>query len=340
MGALTPQYLFDLESRMKVIQSDSYSGLLANLWWPMVATERPSTSRRERLIWLLDTARIEYVNALGGEVQFEDILSQTTEYENLTATGGLTLNRNQLEDIDGDGVDLATQWSRGIGAYAAYWPQKQVAAAIRAGTTELTYDGKAFFATDHPLNPFKTSVGTFSNLIAAKPIDETNAATLEIAFKNLADVFAAIRGIKQATGTDPRGLRATALLVPPALSMRAQQLTGAKFIGGSTATTGGGSMDVEAVVRSWGIGQPVICDELGAGYTGGSDTSYYVLATQPGTSELGPLTYVNREPFQVLYHGDVTDAQLARMNELQWMTRGRNVVGYGHPFLLFKINAT
>jgi phage major head subunit gpT-like protein len=332
---------------MRTITARDYQRLSSNLWWNSVAPEISITGARERLVWLLDTAKIEYVNKLGGEQNFEDVLTHTTEYEAKSAAAALKLQRTQLDDTDGPGVGLAQQWSSTIGQYAAYWPQKQVATAVRNGglSTSLAYDGLPFFSASHLLNPLDPSSAVFANDFTgaasgaypgACPI---NGVTLDVAFTNLQKVFTYIRSIKMINGEDPRFLRPKAIMVPPALSTIAQQLTNAKYIA-QAAASGGGSGDVEAVVRNWGIGQPIECDEFGAGFTNGSDTTYYVLVEQIGAGELGPLTYLNREPFTVHYLDGMTDQQLLMADELVWKCRGRNVVGYGHPYLLFRVRAT
>jgi hypothetical protein len=78
----------------------------------------------------------------------------------------------------------------------------------------------------------------------------------------------------------------------------------------------------------------VVCDELGAVY-GGSDTNYYIGCELPGMAQ-GAITYVNREPFSISFHGPMTSAELARKRTFEWFPQGRSVVGPGHPFLLFK----
>lgn len=343
MPAITPAYLTDLETNMRVISSRAYDGLSKNLWWPKIAKRMPSGAKKERINWLLDTAKIERTISGGGQVSFEDIVSQTVEYENKNASAGLKLKKEQLEDLDGNGVQLATHWSRQVGAYAAYWPQKMVAEALLANG--LTYDGKAFFATDHPLNPFDTALGTFRNLFTSTAsgiypgaLDISEAVTVDVAVKNLAKAIAYIASIKMPNGVDPRFLRVSSILVPPALVARAQQITNAKLIA-QAATGGAGSADVEAIVRNFGLGQPVQVDEIGSASTNGSDTTWYLACEQITSDELGAFTYIEREPFSVVYHGPQTDADLAKMREFQWTTEGRNVVGMGHPFLLFKCAA-
>ena len=332
--------------------SEEYQRLLQDMWWQEVATTRPSVTKKERLIWLIETAMIQRIEE--GSVQFEDLMAQDHEYESLFAGAGFKLTKQQMEDVvngtpGGEALDLAASWSKQIGFQAAYWPQNQVADAIKAGgdADSLTYDGLPFFHAAHFTNGVNAEEGTYSNIIngtvlnaagldsAAPRIDE--AVTADVALKNLQRCIAYLASIKMPNGRDPRKLKAKAILVPPALSARAQQLTNAKLLA-QAAASGGGGADVEAIIRKWGIGQPIEADELGAAF-GGSNTSFYIVATADGTNP-GALTYVNREPFNVIFHGPMTSAELARMREFQWLTGGRNVVGYGHPYKLFRVDAS
>ncbi len=274
---------------------------------------------------------------------FEDMVSVTTEFTMSNASAGLTLQRNQLEDLDGGGLDLASKWSTDIGAYMAYWPQKQLAAAIKAGTTALAYDSKAFFATDHPCNPFNTGVGTYSNLFDYATYKIDDSVTTDVALVNLGKAFAKIRAIKMPNGEDPRFLVPTALVVPPRMVPRAQQLTNAKVIA-QAAATGGGGADIEAIVRNWGWQQPIEAVELSTGITGvaADDTAYYIAVQEMTATQLGAFVYYDREPFKITYYtgqggGTGVDAILDRARELEWHCQGRNTLGYGHPYLFFKV---
>lgn len=345
MGAITPEFMFDLESNMRVIASQQYQRLARKLWWNKVAKRSPTGAKKERLIWLLDTAKIERPNAKshGGQAIFEEILSQSMEIEVEHAVAGLELNSDQLKDTDGNGVDLAAHWARQVGQYSAYWPQKALATAIKANPTG--YDGVAFFHASHPVNPFNSSAGVFANLFTggasgaypgAVPIDIS--VTVDVALQNLAKAVAYVSSIPMPNGEDPRMLRVVGILVPPALTARAVELTNAKFIA-QAASAGGGSADVEAVVQLLGLGTPIEVPELGANF-GGSDTDYYLLVEEITSDELGAFVYVEREAFEVIFHGPLTDAQLARMKKFQWTIEGRNAVAAGHPFLLFKCRKT
>ncbi len=341
MPAITPSFMFDLESNMRIITAQDYQRLVQNLWWMKIAKTMPSGAKRERVSWLLDSARIQRTGH-GGNIEFEDVVALTTEVENLNAAGGLLVKKEQFEDLDGNGIDTAAHWSRTIGAYAAYWPQRCIAKAILANGT--TYDKKAFFATDHPVNPYNLSAGTFTNLFTAGsgpgPVPIGGASmTPDVALANLAKAIAYISSIKLPTGDDPRFLRVRYIMVPPSLYARATQLTQAKYIA-QAASAGGGSGDIEAVVRYFGLGEPIECPELGAGFVGGADDCYYLACEDILTSELGAFNYVNREAFSILYYGPQNDADLARIRQFQWTTEGRNNVLNGHPYLLFKCPAT
>lgn len=343
MPALTPTVLNRMETNMRMITSNEYQRLTSNLWWTEIAKQGTSESLEERTYWLLDTARIQQTGKGGGNLEFEDIVSQTQVFEHLNAAAGLKVKKEQFEDVDGRGIHYATHWSRQMGAYASYWPQKMLARAILANPT--TYDGVAYFAKDHPLNPFNLAAGYYHNLFTgaasgiypgALKID--TSVTIDVALQNLAKIIAYIASIKMPNGEDPRMLRIGKIIHPPALTARVQQLTHAKFIA-QVAGSYAASSDVEAVIRAYGLGTPVEVPEIQSAF-GGSDTDFYVTMEPITTDEKGAWLYSQREAFSVLYYGPQNDGQLARVREFQWTTEGRNEIQPGHPYLMFKVAGT
>lgn len=351
MGALTKSFLIDFETNLRSIVESSYAGFNVNLWWDRFMKRRGTQSRHETVAWLLSTAQIREINKTGGEMIFEDLVQAYADYEMKAAAAGFKIERFKLEDLDGGGVDLASKWAQDIGAYMAYWPQKKLAELIRNGnqSTSKTYDNQIFFSAAHPVNPGDTSLGTFANTFTgaasgaypgACPIDDS--VTVDVAITNLAKVIAYIKQIKMPNGEDPRFLRPTALIVPPRMQMRAMQLTNAKFVA-QAAGSSAGSGDVEAVIASFGLGQPIVADELANGFTNGSDTTYYVACEEVGSgaSQVGAFLYLDREPFKITYYtgqggGNGVDAVLDRADELEWHCKGRFCASYGHPFLMFQ----
>lgn len=331
---VTPTFVFDLESRMRLITSNSYQALLAKLWWMQCTKTIPSTSAREIMIWLLDTASIEYTEE--GNIEFEELSHQQTEYKAEYASKGLRVRKSKFQDLDGNGVRLATEWSRQIGAYAAYFPQENVAKALLNGTTAVGYDGSAFFSTTHKLDPFNTSAGTYSNLLTTGvKLDDRH--TLETAFTSLNVVKTAVASVKMPNGKSPRNLVIRGFIAPTAMCQRLNLLLDAKFLSISN-----GSTDVEGSIEAMGFKGGVIeAQELGAAY-GGSDTDCYLLCEELGSPDLDGLVWIERETFAIQYYsgadgGTGLDAVLNRARELEWHVQGRNVVGYGHPFKIFKL---
>lgn len=342
MAVLTQNFLTNLENNMQVITENTYVSLLGNLWYQKLCKELPSQSKKEIVSWLIGTGFLDY--GTEGQTQFHDLATKMTEYENKFVTGsGLRLLKSQFEDLDGNGVNAATEWSKTMGVLGAYFPQQELAKAVLANPT--AYDGVAFFhanaggTTGHPVDPTDTSKGRFANLFSgaadannpgACPIDAS--VTLDVAIANLSNAIAYIQNIKQPNGINPRRLKPRFLFVPVKLRSRALQVTGAKFIA-QAAASGGGSADVSMIVDSFGL-EVVVVEEFGAAY-GGSDTAYYIGCEALGVTQ-GAFTFVNREPFHISYHGPMSDAELARKREFEWFPEGRNVIGPGHPFLLFK----
>lgn len=347
MPALTPTNLMTLESRMSIVSENEYNRLSQGVWWPTVTKVRQTGAGKEILSWLLSTAKIHDLGK-GGNLIFEDLVSQTTEIEPRFAGDGLKLSRAQFEDTDGQGLNLAAAWSSQIGAQMAYWPQELATALLMNGhdiAKVKAYDKKAFFATDHPVNPYRPEV-TFANLFTGTagagvntgttspgklPIDDS--VTLDVALANLQKLVAYVASMKMPNGTQPRRLRLKYLIVPPALMFRAVQLTSAKFI--AQASTGGAAVaDVELLVKSLGFALPIQADEL-AGFE--DDKTYFAVCEQITDTEIGGLIYVDREAFRINYYGPQTDAILNRADELEWHCKGRNAMAAGHPFLIFKV---
>lgn len=345
MPALTPVYLMDFESRMQRLVEQEYNRFNQNLWWQKITKVRSTGARRDVLTWLLSTATIKD-QGKGGNIHFEDLVATYTEIETGFSGDGLKLRRAQLEDTDGDGLNLGSEWSQQIGAYMSYWPQKRVCHFLMNAHDPLKYTGYdkiAYFAKGHNLNPFQTNLGSYDNLLTgapagaypgAVPIDES--VTLDDALKNLAKVMGYLATIKMPNGEDPRFLRPSMILCSPRLYPRAVQLTGAKFFGQAAGAAGVASADVEALIKALGYATPIMVDEL-AGFE--SDTTWFVACENIGSSQLGACIYTQREPYKINFYGVMDQAQLDRAQELEWHCIGRNSVSAGHPYLLFKCKA-
>jgi phage major head subunit gpT-like protein len=344
MGAISQTFVAGFETRAEHVRENEYLRLTASdrMWWNKVATKRPSVTKKEIVTFLFQSAMIRDTGS-GGNMSFEDLAGDYLEIESKFAGAGLRITKAQMTDVlggvvGGEAFDIADEWNSAIGAYMAYWPQKQVAYALKNGHTAALftgYDGKAFVATDHPLHPQDVARGTYKNLLTGgDAADISVAVTDAAALDNLAKVFNHIASIKMPNGEDPRGLRPLGIICGPKLALRVGGLLDAKFVakdGGS----GGGGADVSGYISRLGY-QVIQADEL-AGYE--SDTTYFVVAEQATSSKVGALIYSEREPFQVRNYGPMTESELGRQNVFEWQCEGRNAVGCGHPYMLFKVKA-
>ena len=348
--SLTAQFLFDIESRWRVIQENSYAALssASNLWWSKCSRFIPSTARTEHLVWVLDTVDIQGRGPSGGTISFEDMTTLETNFTNEFANAGLKLLKSQLLDTDQNGINLGAAWMQGAAQKAVYWPQRQISTLLKYGATStygLAYDGKTFFASDHPVNPKDTRKGTYSNIIASAGV--YGAATNEVALQNLQKVSGAIRSLKMADGITQRFLQPKAILCSSVAYPYFAQITNAKFLALSAGSSGtsGGSGDIEGHLQSLGFGDVIECPELN-GFE--SDTTYFVLAQAAGVPQnemSAGFAYLEREPFATTFYTGAgggnayVDAVLDRENSLEWHIQGRNKAGYGHPFAVFKCTA-
>lgn len=335
-----PQIVLDFEKNVSTIIENEYNAFSANAWWNKVAKVRQSEAHSETIAWLLSTAQIRSQGS-GGNYAFDDLVARTTEIENKYAGAGFKVTKAELEDKyngipGGKAFALGAEWAAQIGQYMAYWPQKQTAYALKNGHTAslfTAYDGKALFATDHPLNPYKSGAGTYSNLLNGSTYRIDDGVTVEQALINLSKTVAAINSILMPNGEDPRFLEPEYIIGPPRMAPRLAQLTNAKFIA-QAATSGGGSGDVEALIRTLGMAQPVKANEL-AGFE--SDTTYFVVCKQASSSQLGGIIYQERQPFQLDTYGPEMSPDLGRRQEFEWHVQGRNAIAPGHPYLIFKV---
>lgn len=390
MPEITPSFVMQYERRMKAITENEYIRRLAakNTWWNKVLRTTNIEGKTERITWLLQTAMIEPVGpTLSGGLTFEGLVTQTVEYPTFRHGKGIVVQRDQIEDLDGTGLNILAEWSSQIGNEMAYYPQRLATQLLLNGAntdgTANAYDGVPFFAdqtetisgvTGHPYNPYRPSLGGYANWChgsangvypGALRIDD--GVDVDDALVNLGKAIAYVSSLKMPNGVDPRFLTPTYLIAPPRMAPRLRQLMDAKFIA-QVAGSGAGSADVAALIEGWGLGTPVIANELGEGFSytaqmpfmavdgsgnvnfktetlEGSDTTWYLVCQEMSSTQLGGLLYVLRKQFKVNYYtgdsgGTGQDAVLDRANEFEYHVQGRMSCQYGHPYTIFRFDAS
>lgn len=325
---LTQQILVEISDKIsKIVDEDSERFGKVDLWWNKVASERKLTSRSEKLAWLKATGGIEYSSdPSGGQSHLERLDQLWHELTPKFAESALLLNQADFSDTDGQGFDASLEWWRARLAEARHWPQWAVSEVMRANP--VTYDGQLLFSASHPVNGQNTANGVFSNSFTGV----TMLATVDQGAANAVKIATACANIRKLRGPNgkPRGLRASRIFVPPALEMAASIALEATFVGGTV-----GSTEMTASQRRLNL-EIVVCDELGAEYSGGSDAVYYlgVDSVIGGQMGIGGVIYGEREAFTI--EAQPKSWSLESIDAFAWKAKGRNVAAPGHPFLIFK----
>lgn len=328
---VTPEFVVSFETQLKGLISSNWNRVASNLNWDRFMKVRPSSTKREILVWLLESARI-YPEGDGGNTRYDDIAAATFSYENDNAGAGLRLTKNELEDNqmkDNPSVaalDYGRKWASDMGAAAAFYPQQMLYGLITTGKTNKGYDGVPFFSEVHPVNP-NGGGGTYSNIIRAVPINASAGAGSEqdaliAAQRNLAKALAAVRAQRALNGI-PRYLVGTTLLVPTALQYRAEQLTGGDMLSQTTNVLR--NRRLEVVVEPQLDAEPDV---------------YYIGVEDMLADDLGAFVWSEREAFFMREFGWMTQLDLAHKDMFEWLMKGRNTAVYGHPHLFYRCEPT
>ncbi len=206
---------------------------------------------------------------------------------------------------------------------AAKWPDYRLVETILANG--LWADGKAFFATDHPLNVDNSAIVGFdtnnyySNFHASTPLTLDN--------------YAATRQLMMARcGEDGKSLNIVPnlLVYPPALEQTARHILESPLIapgsfGNQTSQVG----NINNLYKGSAQGLMIADFEK-------EPTGWYLMDT---TKPIKPFMWVLREAFSFAQRVDPRDPVVFDKNEYLFGGRGRGEAGFGFPFLADKCQA-
>lgn len=165
-------------------------------------------------------------------------------------TQGFMITREMYDD---DQYREMQKFPRAMARSGRAKVEKDAVKPFLTGFTTAGYDGKPLFATDHPL---LDSAQTVSNLATGPLTDE-----------NLKKALQMMREQKDEAGNLIQ-LRATRLIIPPALEDTAIRILGSDRISGTELN------DTNKFLKQHGI-EIVVLDYLGAA-SGGSDTHWFL----------------------------------------------------------------
>ena len=228
---------------------NSWKRVLAKQWWKLMAITRPSSTLTELFEFMLSTAQIRSTNSQGDQLDFEDLVALAYSITNENFGTALKLSRNSIED---NKYDRAAKWAADAGSAAAYWPQRQIANLIMSGkgATNVSYDEVPFFSSEHPVNPYDDSLGTYSNLHTGMALTPSNIAA------GVALIAAIV-----SPANAPRYLEPEILLVDPSNRLAAVSATNAELIT-DPLNVGHLAAGTNVIKGTYGLGQPIVAPEL------------------------------------------------------------------------------
>ncbi|WP_110968486.1 Mu-like prophage major head subunit gpT family protein [Pseudomonas huaxiensis] len=133
------------------------AGAKADTSWQQIASEVPSSSSSNTYGWLGQfPAFREWV----GERVLKDVAAHGYAIENKSYESSIVVSRNDIED---DQVGIYKPLIEEMGRAAAVHPDELIYGLLKEGITRKCYDGKAFFAPDHPVGETPVAVSNFQD---------------------------------------------------------------------------------------------------------------------------------------------------------------------------------
>lgn len=277
-------------------------------WWKSLATEMPSDTDEEVHAWI---QQIPAVREWLGERVLNALSEASYRLKNRTFENTVQVSKDRLADRK---IGVETPLMRALGYEFAKFPDRSVAEELLIGyASRLCYDGKAFFADDHPVNVLDASLGTFDNLFASTALTAANFDA----------VFAAMTQFKNANGK-VIGVMPDTLVVPPQLRTTAHLIARAAYVP-STAGTASQSNPNEGIV------DVLVLPELG------SEATTWYLGKLKGP--IKPLIVQKREEpvFDLVFGPDSDHCKKTR--QLAWGADCRYAFGYTLPQLMARCTA-
>lgn len=285
-------------------------------WYDKISTEIPSASISNTYGWIMDQfAMREWIGPRVAQNMQEHAQVIVNKLWEETAK----LKRTDVED---DNLGVFSKFVMpSMARAAAKHPDTRLAQVILANGN--AFDGKAFFATDHPtFNNTGSGNTTYSNLITTTGLDGDGANK----------VRAKMAGF---TGENnlPLGVRGNLLIVPPALENAANVIANSETYAIPTVTSGLAPTSNSATVYNpmKGTFTVLVVPELA-----GNDTTWYMADT---TKPVMPFVYQPRIPLELTARFNPEDPSVFELDQYVWGGRARYELGFSLPYLCVKVTA-
>ena len=257
-------------------------------WGDRIATTIPSTHGTEVHGWM---ARILKMRRWDGPRLIQNLNTHQYTLTNETYENTVGVGVNEIED---DSLGVYDPIFSEMGRQSKKWKDQRLKVALQSGTTELCFDGQAFFAATHDLDP----AGNQSNNFTSSALSATN---FDI-------VWAAMAAY---TGEDGEslGVMPNLLVVPPQLKKEALDIVQAERLASGATNT----------LKNW-------VDVLVVPELSNQATTWYLMDTTKG---INPLVFQLRQAPKMTQMTQMTDPNVFNEDKFLWGVKARGKEGYG-----------
>ncbi|MBJ8502287.1 Mu-like prophage major head subunit gpT family protein [Acinetobacter pittii] len=267
--------------------------------WQRIATEVPSQSKAENYAWLGKFPKLrEWI----GDKVIKRLEGYGYTITNRSFESTVSVHKHEIQDGDILGLPIIFA---SMGEEAKQFPQDVVFEALTTGFENKCFDGKTFYATNHPVGDKKGT--TFSNKLTAK----LSWASLAEAEASFGEAKTMMTSLKDENGRSLK-IKPDLLVVPPALEATATALmTSSKFADGTENIYKG---NVEVLVD--------------AGLA--TDTEWHLLSTK---KVIKPIIWQIREKANLVSQTDIESGDVFKRGEYLFGVEARGEAGYSLPHL-------
>lgn len=278
-------------------------------WWDQVSTLVPSATGSETYAWLKEIPGFrEWV----GERNVHELVSRGQVLANKDFELTVKVPRNAVED---EQLGIFSANFEMMGMAAAKWPDRVLAAAIKAGTTALAFDGQPFFHASHPIDMDNPAKGTYSNVKTSFALTPENYGTARAEFRARVN-----------DAGEPMSLRPSLLVVPPQLEDMANRiLTNDRLI----RSYGGGVSEDNNIYKN--TAKPLVIEELAD-----QPDAWYLLCND---MPIRPFIWQLRKSPVMVSKQSPTDPNVLWEKEFIYFSDARGNAGYSLPFLAMRCTA-
>lgn len=254
--------------------------------WDKFATLVPSEAGEEVYPWL---SALPGMREWIGDRVIKQLAADGYRIINKPFEMTVSVKRDAIED-DRYGV-YSPLFSR-LGEAAAFWPDELVFGLLLKGETALCYDGKPFFAANHPVK---------------KGVTASNLGTAQLSSESYAAARASMMSLVNEEGK-PLKIMPNKLVVPPQLESLARQIVKAETIDGTTN-----------VMRD--TAEVEVVPELSA-----NASEWYLMATG---GVIKPLIFQQRKKPEMVTLDNPRDANVFMRAEYVYGADARGNAGFG-----------